>query len=210
VPPRGRRPGAGDTRDDVLRAARELFAEVGFERATIRAIAARAEVDPALVLHWFGTKDDLLAAALELPVDVEQLTADLDPDSDLLGVEIARRMLSTIDANPELRARMAAMLRTGLGHEHAAAALRDLISRSVLPTLGRFARPEDRALRVTLVGTHVSGLMLGRYVLRVPGLADAPIDQVVAAVGPVLQHYLRADLHLPRSVAGPTRVRPAR
>jgi AcrR family transcriptional regulator len=194
----------------VLRAARELFAEVGFERATIRAIAARAEVDPALVLHWFGSKDDLLAAALELPVDPAFLLAGLDPDSDLLGVELVRRLLSIYDANPEVRARIAVMLRTGLGHEHATDALRDLISSTVLPMLSGVARPEDRALRATLVGTHMAGIMLGRYVLRVPGLADAPIDQVVAAVGPVLQHYLRADLHLPRGGAAQTRVRPAR
>jgi hypothetical protein len=102
------------------------------------------------------------------------------------------------------------MLRTGLGHEHATAALRDLITRTVLPMLSGVARAEDRALRATLVGTHVAGIMLGRYVLRVPGLADAPVDQVVAAIGPVLQHYLRADLHLPRSGAAPAKVRPAR
>jgi AcrR family transcriptional regulator len=210
VPPRGRRPGAGDTREDVLRSARELFAEVGFDRATIRAIAARAGVDPALVLHWFGSKDDLLAAALELPVDPALLLAGLDPDSDLLGVELARRILTTYDANPEVRARIAVMLRTGLGHEHATEALRDMISSSVLPMLSGVARPEDRALRATLVGTHMAGIMLGRYVLRVPGLADAPVDRVVAAVGPVLQHYLRADLHLPRAGSPPARVRPAR
>jgi hypothetical protein len=76
--------------------------------------------------------------------------------------------------------------------------------------LSEVARPEDRALRATLVGTHMAGIMLGRYVLRVPGLADAPVDQVVAAVGPVLQHYLRADLRLPHAGAAPGRVRPAR
>jgi AcrR family transcriptional regulator len=183
----------------VLSAARELFAEVGFERATIRAIAARAEVDPALVLHWFGTKDDLLAAALEMPVDPGAVLAGLDPDSPVLGAEVIRRVLATYDASPQARARIAVMLRTGLAHEHATEALRELITRSVLPILTDVARPEDRRLRATLVGTHMAGLMLGRYVLRVPGLADAPVEAVVAAVGPVLQHYLRGDLRLPRT-----------
>ncbi len=206
---RGRRPaGQGDTRESVLRAARELFAEVGFDRATIRAIAARAEVDPALVLHWFGTKDDLLAAALELPVDPSRILAGLDAESHLLGVEVARRVLLTFDASPEVRTRMAILLRTGLGHEHAAEALRDLIGRTVLTTLSDVARPDDRELRATLVSSQMVGLMLGRYVLQVPGLADAPVDQVVAAVGPVLQHYLRGDLRLPS--AGTSRIRTAR
>lgn len=100
MPPRGRRPAGGsDTREAILTATGELFAEVGFERATMREVATRAGVDPALIHHYFTNKDGVLAAALALPVDPAALLAGLDKDPDHAGQAIVRRVLGVWESS---------------------------------------------------------------------------------------------------------------
>jgi len=191
VPPRGRRPAGGsDTREAILTAAGELFAEVGFERATMREVATRAGVDPALIHHYFINKDGLLAAALALPVDPAALLTGLDKDPDRAGQAIVRRVLGVWEADPETRRRMLALMRVGLSHEHAAGVLRDLLGSTILTAMARVVAEDDRPLRAALVGTQMGGLLLGRYLLGIPAVRDATPEQLVVAVGPVVQHYL--------------------
>jgi AcrR family transcriptional regulator len=194
--PLGRRPGDSGARDQILAAARELFADLGFDRATIRAIARRAAVDPALVHHYFGTKDDLLAAALQLPVDPAVLFAGIDPGQGgdhSAGVSIVHRVLMLWD-DAETRAPLLALLRTAVSHERAAAALGELFASTLLAQMATLARREDAPLRAALVSSHIGGLVLGRYVLGLPQLAELSADQLAATVGPVLDHYLSGDL----------------
>lgn len=192
MPPRGRRPaGASDTRADILDAARELFAQNGFERTTMRAVGERAGVDPALISHWFGNKDGLLAAVITLPVDPALLLGGLQRRT--AGVDLARRVL-VLGESPEIRGRMIAMLRTALSNERAAEQMRDMLSSTILAGVSDLAEADHAQLRASLIGSHLGGLMLGRYVLQVPGLADADVEQVVAAVGPVFQHYLTGPI----------------
>lgn len=201
MPPRGRRPSGGpDTREQILEAARELFAEKGFERTTMRAVAERAGVDPALIAHYFGNKDGLLNEALAMPVDVPLLLSDLDHARP--GVDIVRRVLHFWDTSPPLRKRMTGLLRTGLSNEHAAAILRGVLSRNVFATLSQHVAEDQRELRTTLVGSHIAGLLMARYILKVPGLADADPEQIAVAVGPVVQHYLDGPIaQVPRHPA---------
>jgi AcrR family transcriptional regulator len=195
TPPRGRRPtGGADTRGAILVAARELFAENGFERTTMRAVAARADVDPALIHHYFENKDGLLDAAIDLPIDPQAVLGALEVDRELAGTEIVRRVLGVWEDSPAVRDRMIAMLRTGLSHEHAAALVRDVLGRTLLAGLGELVEPDRRELRAALIGSHLGGLMMARYVLRVPGVASATTDDLVASVGPVVQHYLTGTL----------------
>jgi AcrR family transcriptional regulator len=177
----------------VLSAARELFAERGFERTTIRAVAGRAGVDPALVHHYFGTKDGLLAAALSPP---EGLTALLvvTGDPERAGAELVRRALDVWENHLEVRELMLAMVRTGLSHEHAAALLRELHRSTVLAAVGGALADDRRELRAALVGSQLAGLLLGRYLLRATGLTEPTPDELVATVGPVVQHYLTGRL----------------
>jgi AcrR family transcriptional regulator len=189
----GRRPGESGAREDILRAARELFAERGFDRATIRSIAARAEVDPALVHHYFGTKDDLLVAALELPMDPDAIFAGLDPEAGPVGAAIVRRALALWD-EPTTRRPLLALMRTGISHERAAAALRDLMSRTLLTSIASLAVRDDAALRAALVGAQMGGLLMARYVLGIGPLAELSGEQVAALVGPVVDLYLCGEL----------------
>ncbi|HTY71004.1 MAG TPA: TetR family transcriptional regulator [Actinomycetes bacterium] len=198
MPPRGRRPlGSPDARAAILAAARDLFAEQGFERTTVRGVARRAQVDPALVHHYFGTKDGLLAEVLVPPVDPAEVFANLPADRERLGVELVRRVLGVWEAAPENRARLLALLRTGLSHQHAAEILRQVLGRTFLAALRDVVEEDEAALRATLIGTQIGGLVLGRYALRMPAVAEASTEALVAAVGPAVQHYVTGSLGTP-------------
>lgn len=192
--PRGRRPGGSHTREQILTAAGELFSELGFERTTMRKVAARANVDPALIHHYFVNKDGLLAAALVLPVDAKALLAGLDADPEHAGGAVIRRVLGVWESDPETRRRLLGLIRVGLSHEYAAGVLRDLLGRTVLTALGRVVAEDHQSLRGALVGTQMGGLLLGRYVLGIPGVRDATPEQLALAIGPVLQHYLTGPI----------------
>ena len=193
----GRRPDGGpDTREAILAAARDLFAVNGFDRTTIRAVATRAGVDPALVHHYFGTKDQLLAASLDLPMDPVAVLGDLADDPEHAGAELVRRVLGLWEGDPETRRRLIALMRTGLSHDHAAALLRDLFGRTILLVLQGFVAGDRPELRAALAGTQMGGLILGRYLVGVPAVANASVDELVAAVGPTVQRYLTGPLDL--------------
>jgi AcrR family transcriptional regulator len=190
---RGRRPGAPDTRAEVLAAARTSFAEKGFRATTIRAVAASAGVDPALVHHYFGTKDDLFLAALEMPVDPREVLAPvvaLGPDG--AGERLLRTFLSVWD-DPEIQVRLLAVVRSVLSEDGATLLKEGFIPVVVGPVLAQLVadRPD---VRVPLVASQVVGLIVTRYLIALPPMAEMPADDVVARIGPVIQHYLTGDL----------------
>ena len=195
MPPRGRRPvGGTDTREQILTAAGELFSELGFERTTMRAVAARADVDAALIHHFFVNKEGLLAAALVLPVDPAALLAGLDKDLQHAGEAVVRRVLGVWEADPQTRRHLLGLIRVGLSHEYAAGVLRDLLGRTILTALARVVADDRQSLRAALVGTQIGGLLLGRYVLGIPGVRDATPEELALAIGPVIQHYLNGPI----------------
>jgi AcrR family transcriptional regulator len=190
---RGRRPGAPDTRAEVLAAARTSFAEKGFRATTIRAVAASAGVDPALVHHYFGTKDDLFLAALEMPVDPREVLAPvvaLGPDG--AGERLLRTFLSVWD-DPEIQVRLLAVVRSVLSEDGATLLKEGFIPVVVGPVLAQLVadRPD---VRVPLVASQVVGLIVTRYLIALPPMATMPAEDVVSWVGPVIQHYLTGDL----------------
>lgn len=190
----GRRPGASHTREAILDAARESFAERGFSDTSVRAVAARAGVDAALVHHYFGTKDRLFAAAMELPFDPAAVApALLEPGLEGLGERLVRFFLRVWD-EPVPRARIQAILRSALTQEAAAALLRDFVTRELIGRIAAAVGTPDAPLRATLVGTQLVGLGLLRYIIRVEPLASADPETVVAAIAPTLQRYLTGEL----------------
>ena len=194
---RGRRPlGGPDTREAILSAARELFADRGYQATTMRAVGARAGVDPALIHHYFGTKDGLLQAALVLPVDPVELLAGVAADPARTGEQVVLRILRLWD-DPAVQHRMVGLLRVGLSHPHTVDVLRDMLGRTVLVALVGHAAPDSAPLRAALVGSQIGGLLLGRYLVGVPPLAQASVDELAAAVGPTVQRYLTEPLDLP-------------
>lgn len=190
---RGRRPGAPDTRAAILEAAREAFAGAGYAGTTIRAVAAAAGVDPALVHHYFGTKDDLFVAALELPVDPRVALAPvLAQGPDGAAERILRVMLSVWD-DPELRLPLLALVRGAMepsGHRLLSEGFLPVVIEPVGVALG-IDHPE---LRMPLVASQIIGLIMLRYVLSAEPLASMPVDDVVAACAPTIQRYLTGEL----------------
>jgi AcrR family transcriptional regulator len=195
----GRRSGDSGSKAAILAAARAQFADHGYNGATIRAIAAAAGVDPALVHHFYGSKERLFASAMELPVaPSEAITAALarcQPGSSL-GTHMVRSALALWE-RADMRGSFQAMLRSALTSEQAAASLRDFMAEAILGTLASVAddtNPDLTSLRASLVGTQMLGLAVGRYVLRFGPVAEASPDELAAAIGPVIDRYLTGDI----------------
>ncbi|MER7331889.1 MULTISPECIES: TetR family transcriptional regulator [unclassified Micromonospora] len=191
----GRRPGNPDTREAILGAARDAFAERGFDGASIRAIAAAARVDPALVHHYFGSKDQLFLAAMHAPVDPgELLPKVLAGDREGLGERLVRTFLGVWDS-PAGTAGVA-LLRSAVSNEWTARLLREfLVSQVLRKVLDQLdADPAELPLRGSLVASQMIGLAMMRHVVRLEPVASAAPETLVAAVGPTVQRYLTGDL----------------
>lgn len=191
--PRGRRPAGENTRAALLAAARVEFTERGFDGATVRAIAQRAGVDAAMVNHWFGGKDGLFVAALDIPVDpTEILSRILDGDPEQIAERILRTFLSVWDANGG--GALAALVRSVASHEQAARMMREFLGRVIFGRIVTAVAPDQPKLRAALCGTQMVGLAMVRYVIRLEPLASADPHTVVAAIAPNLQRYLTGVL----------------
>lgn len=198
--PAGRPPSGGrDTRAAILGAARALFAELGFERTTMRAVADRADVDVALIYHHFVNKDDLLAAALTVPESARPHLVPIPADTPNPGRAIVSTVLGMWEHDPGLRAQALAMIRTALSHEHAAQLLQNLHSTAVLTLVDQVVADDQRELRAALIGAHLHGLLLARHLFKVHTLATADPDHLVDAAAPVIEHYLTGNLAEPPS-----------
>jgi AcrR family transcriptional regulator len=191
---RGRRPAGEDTRAALLEAASTVFTEQGFDGATVRTIAARAEVDPAMVNHWFGGKEGLFAAAVELPVTPEWIREQVLPGPPEQLAERVLRTFVTVWDNTG-GGGFAALVRSATTQEMAAEMLRGFIDSTfggILRELG-VDQPE---LRLSLFGSQLAGLGLARYVVKLEPIASADVDILIATIGRTLQHYATGDLGL--------------
>ena len=192
--PVGRRPGAGVTREAILEAARDEFAAHGFDRATIRGIAAVAGVDPALVLHYFGCKAQLFGDAISIPVEpAEILRRSAAAGLEDTGATLVRSFLEGWEEG-ENRRRLVALMRSALTNDAAMARVRDYLGRKILGPVTRELALPDGELRATLVGSQLIGLAMLRYVACIEPVASASRDDLVAAIGPSVQRYLTSDL----------------
>ncbi len=201
----GRRPGDSGTRAAIGEAARAQFADFGYHGATIRGIAAAADVDPALIHHYYGTKEALFAEAMRLPVvPSETLTAALAnrPDETGLGAHLVRTAL-TLWESAEMKETFIGLLRSAVTSEQAGFMLREFIADTILATVAKATgldkqwSPAEAEFRATLVATQMLGLALTRLVLGLPGVAEASVDELATAVGPSVDRYLTGDIGLP-------------
>ena len=201
----GRRAGETRTREAILNAARHSFAARGYDGTTIRGIAADAGVNPALVHHFYGTKEGLFAAAMKLPVLPSDLlsrafSAARDRFGDdfeaHLGEVMVGTMLRAWDVT-EVRTAFLGLLRTAATTDRGLAMLREFITSTILASMVRAAGLADHAegrYRAALVGSQVVGLGFTRYLLRLEPIASASTEDLVAAIGPTVQRYLTGDL----------------
>ncbi|GAA2651601.1 TetR/AcrR family transcriptional regulator [Paractinoplanes durhamensis] len=191
----GRRPGNQDTKSSILEAARRTFAEKGFDKASIRAIAGDAGVDPALVHHYFGTKEKLFLAAMNAPIDPAELIPQaLAGPPEKAGERLIRLVLSVWDS-PAGGAALA-MFRSALSNEWTARLLREFVVTQILrkAVSQMVADPDEAALRSALVATQIAGMIMARYVLKIEPLASAEPELLVAAMGPNVQRFLNGPI----------------
>ena len=189
----GRRPGPTTTREAIAEAARRQFAELGYDRATMRGIAGEAGVDAALVVRFYGSKDALFQEVMALPPAVSEALAGLvDGPRATVGRRLAEVIVGLLE-NPRSRSIVVGRIRSASSHPDAAALVRETVTRD----LGRLVaavtddEPENRAV---LVGSQVVGLALARHVVRVEPLASLPAADGIDYIAPVFQHYLVSPL----------------
>jgi len=189
----GRRSGASDTRERIAAAARSQFAEQGYERATFRAIAGAAGVDPALVVHFYGSKEQLFREVMALPPQIaDALVHVADGPPEAAGRRLAEAVIAAFE-NPASRTVVVGRIRCATTHPDAAALVRETVSNDLLRLASALTddRPDTRAV---LVGAHVVGIALARYIVRVEPLASMSPSDVVDVLEPTFQRYLLGPL----------------
>lgn len=188
----GRRPGTPETREAILAVARRGFATRGYDATSLRAIASEAGVDPALLIHYFGSKEGLFTAATGMPANVPELFASLAGLPVHVRVRaLVRGYLEIVDSD-ESRNTIIALVRSAVSNEPAAATLRDLVAAELLPVIAAMTDAPDAQLRASLVAAQLIGTAMLRHVLHVEPLATASHDEIVALIAPVIEQYVGA------------------
>ncbi|OII64052.1 TetR family transcriptional regulator [Streptomyces sp. CC53] len=200
-PRRGRgRPPAADraegpgARERILEAARAEFARRGYDKTSVRGIAKAAGVDPALVHHYFGTKDEVFAAAVEVSFESALVIPALigEHGTEGVGERLARSFIGVWE-DPATRTPLLAVVRSALTHDAAAAVLRGFVLRRVLERVAADLSVPDPQFRAELAASHMVGIAILRYVVQVEPLASADPEDIVAVVAPTLQRYLTEE-----------------
>jgi AcrR family transcriptional regulator len=190
----GRPPGISDTRDRILANARELFARNGIGNTSIRAIAAAADVDAALVHHYFGTKEQLFAAAVHIPIDPMQILGPMrEVPLEQLGLTLPSLLLPLWDS--ELGSGIIATLRSLLAGDDVSlirSFLQDIITVEVGPRVDN--PPGSGPIRVQFVASQLVGVVIARYILELEPFKSLPVNQIAETIAPNLQRYLTGEL----------------
>jgi AcrR family transcriptional regulator len=192
----GRPPGSSDTRERILVSARELFSRNGIDNTSIRAVAADAGVDPALVHHYFGTKTQLFAAAIHVPVDPMTVLGPLrEVPVEQIGRVLPSLLLPLWDS--EVGKGFIATLRALLaGSDYDVSMIRSFLQDVIAAEVGPRVDdpPGTGRLRVQFVASQLVGIVMARYILELEPFRSLPVDAVVETVAPTLQRYLTGDL----------------
>ena len=188
---RGRRPGPSTTREAILAAGRERFAEQGYERVRMRDVAMDAGVDVALVTYHFGSKDGLFAAALEMPEPMAELMAEVlgDGTADDFAERFLRRVIEVWD-DERTGGALVALVRSAMSHPPAAERLRAFVQAELLARIADRLEAPDADKRAALFGSQLVGLLLYRHVLHVEPVASMAPEELVRRAAPALQRHL--------------------
>jgi AcrR family transcriptional regulator len=191
----GRRPGQSTSKASILSAAQTLFAETGYDQTTIRAVAKQAEVDPALVMHYFATKQELFIATMVPQQDIPiKIAKELAGDIQTLGLRLATIFISMQESKTTNRMVIGA-LRSIVSIPESTTLLQEVLVKPILKSFkasGKFDQPE---LRATLVQSQLVGVIMTRYILKVEPLASISTNKLIEYLAPTLQRYLTGNLN---------------
>ncbi|WP_203799359.1 TetR/AcrR family transcriptional regulator [Mycobacterium heckeshornense] len=190
----GRPAGSSDTRERILKSARDLFARNGIHKTSIRAVAAAAGVDSALVHHYFGTKERLFAAAVRIPIDPMDIIGPLRevPVEDL-GYRLPSTLLPLWDS--ELGAGVIATVRSLLAGSEVNL-IRSFIEDVIAVEIGSRIDdpPGSGIIRIQFVASQLVGVVMARYILELEPFKSLPPEQIARTIAPSLQRYLTGEL----------------
>jgi AcrR family transcriptional regulator len=187
---RGRRPGPTETPAAIRAAATRQFSELGFDRATIRSIASEAGVDPALVIHHFGSKQRLFVEAVQLPFPPEELIAQLAGGRRSQVGERAVRFILSVLANDDARARWLGLIRSAVTEPEATRVFREILTTRIFRPLAEQLGMDEAPLRASLAGSQVIGLVMARHIVLVEPIASLDEERLVEVLAPTIQRYL--------------------
>ena len=188
--PAGRRAGDSGTREAILDAATKLFSQRGYDGSSLRAIAAAAGVDPALIRHFFGDKDTLFAAVVaDRTTIMERLAGSLAGDQSSVGLRVTGTCLRLWE-EPQTRLILLAITRSATTSERAAQMLTEALGGKIWATAGPDA---EQIRRITFAGSHLFGLAVARHIIKQPAVAEMDLDQLIAQVAPTIQRYLTGN-----------------
>lgn len=190
----GRRPGKSETRAQILDSARRAFSQNGFRRTTVRSIAAAADVDPAMIHHHFGSKEQLFTAAIALPIDPVKVLGPVHASPTVnLGENLLRAVIGLWESEhqPAILAAFRSAV-SGDGSQLIQSFLLDVVLRDIIPRVD--TPPGTGLIRAELVASQMAGLLVTRYVLGLEPLASLSVDALVPLVAPNLQRYLTGEL----------------
>jgi len=190
---RGRRPAGSGTREAIIEEARRQFGERGYAGTTLRSVGSGAGVDPKLVLHYFGSKQGLFAQSVELPLPPELVLERVfagGPDE--VAARAARLVITVMEDEAGRRA-FTGLLRAAASEPEAAEAIREVLTSRLLMPIAERVGGDRPDLRASLMATQVVGLAMARHIVGIPPLVAASREQLVRALTPVLEHYLRGD-----------------
>jgi AcrR family transcriptional regulator len=191
---KGRRRGQSGTREQIAEAARRRFAAHGYDRATLRGIAAEAGVDVALISHFFGSKQRLFVTVMGFPFSPREVVPEIvGPGLEGAGERLARFVVSLLE-DPDGRARAVGLVRAAASEPEAAEAIRALITRELIGAFVENLGVPEADLSASLVGSQVVGLVMARYVVQVEPLASLEPEALVKAIAPTFQRYLEGPL----------------
>ncbi len=190
----GRPPGGTRNREAILAAAARQFAELGYDRTSMRAVAAEAGVDQALIAHYFGSKHQLFVAATEFPLDPAKILPQvLDGDRGTIGQRLVRTQLMLLE-DPDARRRLTGLVRAASSEPEAARMMREFLTREMVGPVAQALGADEPELRASLVGSQIIGLLMTRYIIELEPLASLPAERVTDLVAPTLQRYLTRPL----------------
>lgn len=193
-PRTGRRPGDSGTRQAILTAACRHFADYGYDRASLRAIAEEAHVDHKLISHFFGSKQKLFVAAIDLPLDPAEILSMVLGGDPAAMVERLTNLLVTVMEQPKIHQRLTSVMRAAACEPQVAAMVRQFLTRELFAPAAKLLGGEEGPYRVNLVGSQLVGLIITRYVIQIEPLASMEPTQVAAAIAPTLHRYLTCPL----------------
>jgi AcrR family transcriptional regulator len=186
----GRPRGKTDTRNVILETARRMFAIGGYDKTSVRDLAAAAGVDPAMIRHYFGSKVELFRATMGWPFEPADVAARITGgDRAEIGERLTRVFFEAWE-HPDSRAPLLAILRGAATHEESANLVRQFIQGQVYAQIAAGLSEPDAELRIDLAMSQLLGIAYLRHILKVDPIASTPVDELVDRVGPVISRHL--------------------